>query len=62
MVFLIYLLNIIFRHLGYFKEAYTPTFRGFNSFYGFYGGGEKYFTHKNAGFYDFRADRHANCG
>ena len=23
-------------HLGFYKENYTPTFRGFNSFYGFY--------------------------
>ena len=26
-------------HLGYWRWAYTPTFRGFQSFYGFYGGG-----------------------
>ena len=27
-------------HLGFFQWAYTPTFRGFDSFYGYYGGGQ----------------------
>ena len=27
-------------HLGMYKWEYTPTFRGFKSFYGFYGGSE----------------------
>jgi len=49
-------------HLGYFQWDYTPTFRGFNSFYGYYGGGEDYFTHKNNGYYDFRHDVGRNCG
>ncbi|XP_077513067.1 uncharacterized protein LOC144124306 [Amblyomma americanum] len=32
-------------HLGAFMETLTPTFRGFNSFYGFYNGEEDYYTH-----------------
>ncbi|KAH9369668.1 hypothetical protein HPB48_007635 [Haemaphysalis longicornis] len=32
-------------HLGYFKEEYTPTFRGFDSFYGYYNGEEDYYNH-----------------
>ncbi|CAN7998706.1 unnamed protein product, partial [Ixodes hexagonus] len=33
-------------HLGYHKESYTPTRRGFDSFYGFYNGGEDYYSHE----------------
>ncbi|CAN8008028.1 unnamed protein product [Ixodes pacificus] len=32
-------------HLGYYKESYTPTRRGFDSFYGFLTGGEDYYDH-----------------
>ncbi|KAM7294979.1 arylsulfatase B [Ixodes scapularis] len=32
-------------HLGYYKEAYTPTERGFESFYGYYNFGEDYYNH-----------------
>ncbi|XP_025200510.1 arylsulfatase B-like [Melanaphis sacchari] len=32
-------------HLGYFKKAYTPTYRGFKSFYGFWNGYQDYYTH-----------------
>eukprot|EP01121_Diplochlamys_sp_Union-15-3_P018919 TRINITY_DN6999_c0_g1_i1.p1 TRINITY_DN6999_c0_g1~~TRINITY_DN6999_c0_g1_i1.p1 ORF type:complete len:566 (-),score=88.20 TRINITY_DN6999_c0_g1_i1:50-1747(-) len=49
-------------HLGFYKWAYTPTFRGFNSFYGFYSGGEDYFLHKTDGAYDFRFDPSPKCG
>jgi hypothetical protein len=48
-------------HAGFYKEELTPTFRGFQSFYGFYTGGEDYFTH-NAGGYDFRRDPSFRCG
>eukprot|EP01051_Picozoa_sp_SAG22_P004955 SAG22_NODE_281_length_13064_cov_13.367605_8_plen_584_part_00 len=48
-------------HAGFFTEEYTPTFRGFQSFYGFYTGGEDYFSH-NAGGYDFRRDPSFRCG
>lgn len=32
-------------HLGYFRKSYTPTFRGFKSFYGFWNGYQDYYTH-----------------
>eukprot|EP00939_MAST-03C_sp_MAST-3C-sp1_P004453 g4453.t1 len=49
-------------HLGFYRWDMTPTFRGFNSFLGFYAGGEDYFTHMNAGHYDFRRDPRPFCG
>lgn len=33
-------------HLGYYKKIYTPTYRGFDSFYGFYNNGEDYYRHE----------------
>jgi len=45
-------------HLGYCKEAFLPTNRGFDSHYGYWGGEETYSTHINAKRgaegYDFR--------
>jgi hypothetical protein len=39
--------NFILRwHLGFCNEAYLPTRRGFDTFYGFYTGSQDYFTHK----------------
>eukprot|EP00656_Telonema_subtile_P006354 TRINITY_DN12924_c0_g1_i2.p1 TRINITY_DN12924_c0_g1~~TRINITY_DN12924_c0_g1_i2.p1 ORF type:complete len:468 (-),score=97.34 TRINITY_DN12924_c0_g1_i2:80-1483(-) len=35
-------------HLGFAKRAYLPTHRGFDSFYGFGGGGQDYWNHTNA--------------
>jgi len=32
-------------HLGMFAEQYLPTFRGFESHYGYYQGCEDYFDH-----------------
>eukprot|EP01083_Nonionella_stella_P157385 510957_1 len=32
-------------HLGYFNEEYTPTFRGFDTFYGYYNGEESFLNH-----------------
>ncbi|CAN7943622.1 unnamed protein product, partial [Ixodes hexagonus] len=32
-------------HLGYFKKEYTPTYRGFDSFYGYYNGYIDYYSH-----------------
>jgi arylsulfatase A-like enzyme len=49
-------------HLGYAKWEFTPTFRGFDSFYGFYRGGEDYFLHSSKGAYDLRYDARPNCG
>uniref|UniRef100_A0A914XKR1 Sulfatase N-terminal domain-containing protein n=1 Tax=Plectus sambesii TaxID=2011161 RepID=A0A914XKR1_9BILA len=33
-------------HLGYCKHDYLPTKRGFEKFFGYYGGAENYYTHK----------------
>lgn len=46
-------------HLGFCKWKFTPTFRGFKTFYGFYTGSRDYYTHrsgKERG-YDFRTNR-----
>ena len=47
--------------MGFYKWAYTPTFRGFNSFYGYYTGVEDYYAHTN-GAYDFFFQNGLNCG
>jgi hypothetical protein len=44
---IIFLYLIIRWHLGYCKDEVTPTYRGFNSFYGFYGGSENYYTYRS---------------
>eukprot|EP00927_Polykrikos_kofoidii_P058246 TRINITY_DN5263_c0_g2_i1.p1 TRINITY_DN5263_c0_g2~~TRINITY_DN5263_c0_g2_i1.p1 ORF type:complete len:525 (-),score=53.98 TRINITY_DN5263_c0_g2_i1:42-1616(-) len=49
-------------HLGLTTWQHTPTFRGFESYVGYYTGGEGYFDHKTAGLYDFRRDPRPNCG
>ena len=50
-------------HVGFSKWEQTPTFRGFSSFFGFYGGGEDYFQHTaGKGGYDLRYDKQQNCG
>ncbi|EDO32709.1 predicted protein [Nematostella vectensis] len=41
-------------HLGFYKEDFVPTKRGFDSFYGYYCGAEDHFTHNVLGFLDFR--------
>ena len=33
-------------HLGFYEWPYTPTYRGFDSFYGFYTGSEDHFNHE----------------
>jgi len=38
-------------HLGFFAKEYTPTMRGFDSFYGFYSGSTNYFDHKTKSIY-----------
>lgn len=32
-------------HLGFFKHEYTPTFRGFDSHFGYWNGLQDYFDH-----------------
>lgn len=32
-------------HLGFFREVYTPTFRGFDSHYGYWQGLQDYYDH-----------------
>jgi arylsulfatase B len=39
-----------------------PTFRGYNSFLGFYSGGEDYFSHEAGGAFDFHNDSRPECG
>ena len=40
-------------HLGFENMSYHPLHRGFESFYGYLGGGEDYLTHEEGGFLDF---------
>lgn len=51
-------------HLGYYQWAYTPTFRGFDSYLGYLTGGETYFTHMSfgKGLYDLRREACPKCG
>ena len=44
-------------HLGFCRWEFTPTFRGFQSFYGYYTGAETYFGHARAEFLDWRDGR-----
>lgn len=48
--------------MGFYTWEHTPTFRGFDSFVGFYSGGEDYFKHTSSGAYDFRRDPSPMCG
>jgi arylsulfatase B len=41
---------------------FTPAFRGFDSFLGYFTGGEDYFQHKEWGGYDFREQSSSRCG
>ena len=49
-------------HLGFHKTPYTPTFRGFSSFYGYYEGSEDYFQHTTSGGFDFHDEPKMFCG
>lgn len=50
-------------HLGHSSYDQTPTFRGFESFFGFYLGGQDYVSHvDDDGGYDMRFDKVEYCG
>ncbi|VEU38094.1 unnamed protein product [Pseudo-nitzschia multistriata] len=54
-------------HLGHSAWEQTPTFRGFDSFFGFYMGGQDYFTHESdasngVGGVDLHRDARPRCG
>lgn len=56
-------------HLGQHAWEFTPTYRGYETFLGFLGGGEAYFTHTVPWFgpkavqsYDFRRQTSPACG
>lgn len=49
-------------HIGHSNWKQTPTFRGFDEFYGFYFGAEDYFTHIHNDGYDLRHDKQSQCG
>ena len=49
-------------HLGEARWEQTPTFRGYDSFHGFYSGGQDYFTHEADGGYDMHLDATRECG
>jgi len=36
-------------HLGFLTNQFTPTFRGFDHYLGYYSGAEEHFTHLKAG-------------
>ena len=44
-------------HLGFYEWPYTPTYRGFDSFYGFYTGSEDHFNHEKYGILDLHHNK-----
>jgi len=44
-------------HLGFYNWDSTPTYRGFDTFYGFFSGGEDHYTHMQSHFLDFRDNK-----
>ena len=50
-------------HLGYSSWSHTPTFRGFDSYLGYYSGDADYFTHVgDCGGFDMRVEDSPRCG
>ncbi|KAL7575423.1 hypothetical protein ACA910_007326 [Epithemia clementina (nom. ined.)] len=49
-------------HVGHSSWQQTPTFRGFDEFYGYYLGAQDYFSHDHLGAYDLRHDQRPFCG
>ena len=49
-------------HLGFYSWEHTPTFRGFESFLGYYTGYEDYYQHQQGGAIDLRHDEGPRCG
>lgn len=50
-------------HLGYHRWEHTPTFRGFDSFVGYYSGDEDYYRHTgDCGGFDLHEELRHNCG
>ena len=49
-------------HLGFCNWRYTPTYRGFDSFVGFYNAIQDYYTHiGHRQGYDFRHNKDVRC-
>ncbi|KAL5005483.1 hypothetical protein ScPMuIL_018939 [Solemya velum] len=46
-------------HLGFCSWNCTPTFRGFDSFFGYYNSAEDYYTHEIGGFLDLHENKHS---
>ena len=44
-------------HCGMFSKRAVPTGKGFDTFFGYYGGAEDYFTHVASGANDFHDDK-----
>ncbi|KAK7481486.1 hypothetical protein BaRGS_00027248 [Batillaria attramentaria] len=47
-------------HLGFCNWKYTPTYRGFDSFLGYYNAAEDYYTHHVGIGYDFRNNKNVD--
>eukprot|EP00927_Polykrikos_kofoidii_P020181 TRINITY_DN1950_c0_g1_i2.p1 TRINITY_DN1950_c0_g1~~TRINITY_DN1950_c0_g1_i2.p1 ORF type:complete len:545 (+),score=69.13 TRINITY_DN1950_c0_g1_i2:74-1708(+) len=49
-------------HIGHASWMHTPTFRGFESFFGLYSGGADHFEHTYFDIFDFHRDDRPRCG